>query len=53
MKRIQNKELDTETTVPERFVAGAIAGFMSQTAVYPLDVFIYYLFLFFHHYLIT
>jgi len=38
LKRIQNKELSTETTIPERFLAGSIAGFISQTAVYPLDV---------------
>ncbi len=38
MKRIQNKELSTETTIPERFLAGATAGFISQTVVYPLDV---------------
>jgi len=30
--------LSTETTIPERFLAGATAGFISQTAVYPLDV---------------
>lgn len=30
--------MDTETTIPERFVAGAAAGFISQTVVYPLDV---------------
>ena len=38
VKRIQNKDLATETTIPERFIAGATAGFISQTAVYPLDV---------------
>jgi hypothetical protein len=38
LKRIQNKDLTTETTIPERFIAGATAGFISQTAVYPLDV---------------
>lgn len=38
LKLVQNKPLTTETTVAERFVAGAIAGFVSQTIVYPLDV---------------
>jgi hypothetical protein len=38
LKRIQNKDLSTETTIPERFVGGAIAGFISQTVIYPLDV---------------
>jgi len=38
LKRIQNKELSIETTIPERFLAGATAGFISQTVVYPLDV---------------
>ncbi|CAF2454935.1 unnamed protein product [Rotaria sp. Silwood2] len=38
LKRIQSKELCTETTVIERFLAGAMAGFLSQTFVYPLDV---------------
>ncbi|CAF3462704.1 unnamed protein product [Rotaria sp. Silwood1] len=38
LKRIQNKELNAETTVAERFLAGAFAGFLSQTVVYPLDV---------------
>ncbi|CAF0849929.1 unnamed protein product, partial [Rotaria sordida] len=38
LKRIQNKELITETTIAERFLAGAMAGFLSQTVVYPLDV---------------
>jgi hypothetical protein len=38
LKKIQNKELNIETTIFERFIAGAIAGFISQTAVYPLDV---------------
>lgn len=38
MKTVQNKPLTTETTVFERFISGAIAGFLSQTAVYPLDV---------------
>ncbi|CAF1356183.1 unnamed protein product [Adineta ricciae] len=38
LKRIQNKDLSTETTVGERFIGGAMAGFISQTAVYPLDV---------------
>ena len=27
-----------ETNVTERFIAGAVAGFLSQTVVYPLDV---------------
>ncbi len=40
LKRIQNKELTIETTITERFLAGAIAGFLSQTTVYPLDVII-------------
>lgn len=38
LKRIQNKDLETETTILERFIGGAIAGFVSQTVVYPLDV---------------
>ncbi|CAF2036588.1 unnamed protein product [Rotaria magnacalcarata] len=38
LKRMQNKELSTETTIVERFAAGAFAGFLSQTVVYPLDV---------------
>jgi hypothetical protein len=38
VKRFQNKDLDAETTIFERFVSGAAAGFISQTAVYPLDV---------------
>ncbi|UJR23030.1 hypothetical protein I4U23_026056 [Adineta vaga] len=38
LKSIQNKDLSTETTIAERFIGGAIAGFISQTAVYPLDV---------------
>ena len=38
LKRMQNKSLDIETTISERFVAGAVAGFISQTTVYPLDV---------------
>jgi len=38
LKRIQNKDLTVETTIPERFIAGAAAGFISQTVVYPLDV---------------
>jgi hypothetical protein len=42
VKRVQNIELDTETTIPERFISGAIAGFISQTAVYPLDVCIFH-----------
>lgn len=35
---MQKKDQDTETTVLERFTAGAAAGFISQTIVYPLDV---------------
>jgi len=35
---MQNKDPETETTIGERFVSGAVAGFLSQTAVYPLDV---------------
>jgi hypothetical protein len=46
VKKIQNKDLTTETTIFERFISGAIAGFLSQTAVYPLDVNILFLFLF-------
>ncbi|CAF1642685.1 unnamed protein product, partial [Adineta ricciae] len=38
VKVIQGKDLNTEATVLERFVSGAIAGFLSQTVVYPLDV---------------
>ncbi len=38
MKKIQNKDLTTETTILERFISGAIAGFLSQTVIYPLDV---------------
>ena len=38
LKRIQNKELSTETSIYERFIAGAFAGFISQTVIYPLDV---------------
>ena len=38
LKRIQNKNSDVETTITERFIAGAVAGFVSQTTVYPLDV---------------
>jgi len=38
VKKIQNKDLTAETTIIERFVSGAIAGFISQTAIYPLDV---------------
>lgn len=38
MKKLQNKDLTAETTILERFVSGAIAGFLSQTAIYPLDV---------------
>ena len=40
LKRMQNKDLETETTIWERFTAGATAGFISQTIVYPLDVII-------------
>lgn len=35
---MQYKDLKTETNITERFFAGAIAGFISQTFVYPLDV---------------
>ncbi|CAF0941266.1 unnamed protein product [Rotaria sordida] len=38
VKKIQNKDLTAETTIGERFISGAAAGFLSQTAVYPLDV---------------
>lgn len=38
LKRLQNKDINTETTIAERFTAGAVAGFVSQTIVYPLDV---------------
>ncbi|CAF3798131.1 unnamed protein product [Adineta steineri] len=38
LQKIQNKESHTETTIPERFISGAVAGFISQTAIYPLDV---------------
>jgi hypothetical protein len=38
VKKIQNKDLKTETTIFERFISGAIAGFISQTVIYPLDV---------------
>ncbi len=38
MKKIQNKDLTKETTILERFISGAIAGFLSQTVIYPLDV---------------
>ena len=38
LKAIQNKEMSTETTLVERFVSGAVAGFLSQTVVYPMDV---------------
>jgi hypothetical protein len=38
VKKIQNKDLTTETTILERFISGAIAGFLSQTVIYPLDV---------------
>ena len=30
--------MSTETTIAERFIAGATAGFLSQTTIYPLDV---------------
>ena len=33
----------TETTILERFISGAAAGFLSQTAVYPLDVRVFHL----------
>jgi hypothetical protein len=45
VKRIQNKDLTTETTILERFISGATAGFLSQTAIYPLDVNIWGFFL--------
>jgi len=38
VKKIQEKDLATETTIFERFISGAIAGFLSQTVIYPLDV---------------
>jgi hypothetical protein len=38
VKNIQEKDLATETTIFERFISGAIAGFLSQTVIYPLDV---------------
>jgi len=38
VKKIQSKDLTTETTIFERFISGAIAGFISQTVIYPLDV---------------
>ncbi|UJR25868.1 hypothetical protein I4U23_007218 [Adineta vaga] len=38
VKLIQGKDLNTETTIFERFISGAIAGFFSQTLIYPLDV---------------
>ncbi|CAF1296568.1 unnamed protein product [Rotaria magnacalcarata] len=38
VKRIQGKDLSTETTILERFISGAVAGFLSQTVIYPLDV---------------
>ncbi|CAF4350490.1 unnamed protein product, partial [Adineta steineri] len=38
LQKIQNKESHTETTISERFISGAAAGFISQTAIYPLDV---------------
>lgn len=33
----------TETTILERFVSGAGAGFLSQTVIYPLDVRVFHL----------
>ncbi|CAF1367495.1 unnamed protein product [Adineta steineri] len=44
LQKIQNKESDTETTISERFISGAVAGFISQTAIYPLDVLIIFCF---------
>ncbi|CAF0911457.1 unnamed protein product [Didymodactylos carnosus] len=38
LKTIQGKDLNSETTIPERFLSGSIAGFLSQTVIYPLDV---------------
>jgi hypothetical protein len=38
VKKLQDKDLTAETTILERFISGAIAGFLSQTAIYPLDV---------------
>ena len=46
MKKIQNKDFEVETTVYERFISGAAAGFLSQTAVYPIDVSILVLFVY-------
>ncbi|CAF0738764.1 unnamed protein product [Didymodactylos carnosus] len=37
LKKIQKKDINIETTIAERFLAGSIAGFLSQTAIYPLD----------------
>jgi hypothetical protein len=39
---MQNKDIATETTIFERFISGATAGFLSQTAIYPLDVNIFF-----------
>lgn len=36
--RIEQKSAEKEMTIGERFIAGAIAGSISQTIVYPFDV---------------
>lgn len=38
VKYLQNKDIGAETTILERFFSGAMAGFFSQTVIYPLDV---------------
>ncbi|CAF0972126.1 unnamed protein product [Adineta steineri] len=38
VKKLQNKDPAAETTIIERFISGAAAGFLSQTFIYPLDV---------------
>jgi len=38
LRKIQRQDLNAETSIFERFISGAVAGFISQTAVYPLDV---------------
>ena len=38
LKRLVRGDVDRELAVYERFIAGSLAGGMSQTAIYPLEV---------------
>ena len=54
LKRLIKSDMSRELWISERFAAGSMAGAISQTAIYPMEVCtlnIYYTFIYMHYHI--